>query len=229
MRLMDSIEKLANDLRANEVVTVFCDTPQLKLEFAIELVKYCVNNGLPVSYLDFDLLFSSFVQNITQQEYAKIATKGMLKMIQPEEHAIEESLVSLASDFTSRGGFIILDSANMIQNLLSLSSTPANQTAANHKSAILISLIQQIGRKWSKTILVLALTRARPKRFLEASSWEKEMVGGRMIKFKSDWILFLKQAANPHPEHGSRLTMELKESPAGGRDTGEKYYTISAF
>lgn len=146
-----------------------------------------------VHYLDFDLAFSSLVQNLPESEFDILSKR--LRIIQPKETLIGRTVISALALMAKGEGFIILDSLNMMQNLIALESAPPDLTIANRKSSVLISLIQQIARNRQKTILVLSLTKSRPKRLDDNSIvWEKELVGGRMMKLKSDVTLLLKES-----------------------------------
>ena len=88
------------------------------------------------------------------------------------------------------GGLIIVDSLNTLQNMLSLEPTITDLKSANHNSAVLVSALQQLARSYSKTIILLSLTKSRPIKSDDLEvTWEKGIIGGRMTKFKSDAIL----------------------------------------
>ena len=146
-----------------------------------------------IHYIDFDLSFSSLIQNIPESEFNELSRR--LRIVQPKESMIWRTLISELAPIAKEEGFIIIDSLNMMQNLIALETSPPDLAVANHKSSVLISLIQQIARNRLQSILVLSLTKSRPKRLNDSSIvWEKEQIGGRMMKLKSDITLLLKES-----------------------------------
>ena len=124
-------------------------------------------------------------------------------------------------------GFIVIDSFNMMQNLIALESSPHDSLVANRKSSVLISLIQQVARNRLNTLVVLSLAKSRPKRIEgDAVVWEKELVGGRMLKLKSDETLLLKviQEGRGHQD-SKQEAKEILASPLDG--VSEPYRILS--
>jgi len=117
-----------------------------------------------------------------------------LSVIQPSDDVLEFTAVIYSREM-KRGGMIVLDSLNTLQSLLTAQSSNSDSKVANQKSALVVTLLQQISRFYSRSLLITNITKARPNDAKESSSsfWEKVLVGGRMIKFKSDRILSAKK------------------------------------
>ena len=85
---------------------------------------------------------------------------------------------------------MILDSINTLQGMIRNPESDPDSVVANHKAAILITILQQTARYYSKSLWITNITRARPK-VLDSGEvfWEREPIGGRMMLFKSDVLL----------------------------------------
>ena len=225
MQSLKSVDALIGDLRKFEIANISADFPLVKLDFAFNFVKHCIELDLEVHYLDFDLILSSLMQNVSYSDYRNLS-RG-LQIFQPGENSVESSVTSLLGSLAKKEGFIIIDSFNMMQNLIALESSPHDSLVANRKSSVLISLIQQVARNRLNTLVVLSLAKSRPKR-MEGDTvvWEKELVGGRMLKLKSDETLLLKlvKEGKDHQESKQEVR-EILASPLDG--VSEPYRILS--
>ncbi|MGI0090893.1 MAG: hypothetical protein ACREBS_04210 [Nitrososphaerales archaeon] len=213
-------EALLQDILKTEIVTLACDDPKIKPEMMWGVVSGCIALGLQVYYIDYDLQFSSLVQNLPDEEFNKLKD---LTILQPRDEALADSVITLASESMRTGGLIILDSINTIQNLLSIHPSSSDLKVANHRSAILINAYQQLARFYSKSIIILNVTRSRPRPNQGNSiSWERKVVGGRMTRFKSDAILF----AREFPSHSESTTrgIRITAESASGTEFGGKLH-----
>ena len=192
---MKTLAELLPDISQCEVVSLAYNNPAIKPEMMLAIVKACIASDLAVDYVDFDLQFSSLLQNLPEPQFKEIFG-GSLRVYQPSATVIDfvESMMSSEKP----KGFVIVDSLNTLQNLLSVEPTATGPKSANQRSAVLVSAMQLFARANSQTILILNLTKSRPKKDENSEIvWEREIVGGRMTRFKSDVILFANETRNP--------------------------------
>lgn len=152
-----------------------------------------------MTYIDLDLQFSSLLQNLDQAAYDRLANSRKLVVLQPPDDVLE--LVELiASQKMQKGGILILDSLNSLQNILTEDGSKQQMKAANQKTALIVSILQMISRSYGDSLIVVNVAKSRPRSSEEKDSghWDKKLVGGRMIKFKSDLILSVEEVkGNP--------------------------------
>ncbi len=171
-------------------------------------------------YVDFDLQFSSLLQNLDSASYEGLTKSGKLKVLQPSEDILDFA-EGISGQEMQSGGALILDSLNSLQSLLTDEASNRGSKIANQKTALIVTVLQKMCRFYSKSLVIVNVTRSRPKNSNEESSsfWEKKLVGGRMIKFKSDVILSVKQILSAPPEieikvqesHGESLSILPKD------------------
>lgn len=183
---MKNLENLIGDISKTEIVSVAYDEPRIKLTVMQSIVREYLELGLQVHYLDYDLQYSSMLQNLSDNDAIEVDNND-LHVLQPGGQLDLPGLIFRAS---RKSGAIILDSLNTLQNVLSVEPSQANLITANHRSALLVSAIQLAARRFSKTLLITNSARARPSKNLSEITWERNIVGGRMTSFKSDVILF---------------------------------------
>ena len=184
---MKKTSDLLSDISQCEIVTLATDVPAIKPRIMFELVSQSIKLGKQVIYLDFDLQFSSLLQNLPANEYEDL-DKELLQVIQPRDW------FDWYPPFRGKlrdSGTVVLDSVNTVQNLIANKQISSGTMSANHHSAVLLSILQQLTRFNSKNIIAINLMRARPKfGQIQSSTWQREQVGGRKIRFKSDITLF---------------------------------------
>ncbi len=184
------------------------DDSQVKLGSIQAIVSSYLNAGKQVHYIDYDLQYSSALQNFLTVDFDKV--------IGTEFHVLQpggvDDLVSPLFTSLMKGGVIVLDSFNSLQNLLSVEPSPTDLATANHRSAVFVSAIQMIARIFSKTIIILNLTKSRPTNNEGIVTWERNIVGGRMTYFKSDVILFAKEDYNSQKVEGITITADTVSS-----------------
>ncbi|MCL4518760.1 MAG: hypothetical protein M1587_06135 [Thaumarchaeota archaeon] len=219
---MKSLGELIRDLRTCEIATASFDSPLLRLEFVLEFVRDCISSDLAIDYVDYDLTFSSLLHNISPPE----TFLQKIHITQPEESSPERSLISALTSLEKSEGFLVLDSLNMMQNLLALKSPSPDLAIANHRSSILVSLSQQIARERLRTVLVLSLEKLRPRRTGgESIVWEKEIVGGRMMKLKNDIILLVKRSI-PEAKSLAKAQSLAREMVVSSLEGGQQYSIV---
>ena len=173
------------------------EDPKIKPALMKRVVEASLSLG-EVLYIDYDLQFSSILQNIDEIDYAGTFGKN-LQVMQPSDNALD-FISDIASIEMHRGGILILDSLNSLQNTIAGNFLEVEAKIANQRSALVITILQQVSRFYSKSLLIVNVARARQKLRIDRSTfWEKSLVGGRMIKFKSDMILFAKETLDGLP------------------------------
>lgn len=182
-----------------------------------------------VFYIDYDLQFSSMLQNIDSVLYESMIGTDKLTVFQPSDDMLD-FVGAVASTRIQNGGVMVLDSLNTLQNLLDGISLSRASRIANQKTALIVSVLENICRFYSKSLIIVNLPKSRPKGTSEDSStfWEKTLVGGRMIRFKSDLIL------SAHKSKRDRFVIEIKvkdsESHTAGVDSKfSSEYFLSEF
>lgn len=184
---MKYLTNLVQNILESEIVSLAYNDPRIKVKTIQAIVFECLNSKQQVHYLDFDLQFSSMLQNLSKLEFERIS-KLDLNILQPSNN-IEDPILTV-QESNRNGGLVVIDSLNTLQNLFSVSPSLTDAKTANHRATVLVSLIQQLARFYSKSILILSLTKMRPKKSDVGVTWEREIVGGRMTRFKSDAVLF---------------------------------------
>lgn len=219
-----SIANLIRDISHSEIITLACDDPGIRPLMMRSIVAEFTAKRLQVHYIDFDLQFSSFLQNLSETEYAKISSRELC-VFHPNPDSMGDLLLPLMM-LVKSGGLIVLDSMNAVQNFLSEKNMQSDGRIANHRSAVLITVFQQIARFYSKTILILNLTKSRLKRIQEGSAtWEKVIVGGRLTRFKSDAILFANKIPPALASSSPRIRVAVTDvsSNTFGGNVGDVY------
>jgi hypothetical protein len=175
------------------------EDPKLKPALMRRLVEIFLSLS-DVLYVDYDLQFSSSLQNLEYTEYSRMVKKENLLVLQPSDDTIE-FVSQIASIQMRRGGVLILDSLNSLQNILTGAFLENESKIANQRSALIITILQKLARFYSKSLIIVNVAKARQRLGKDQSTfWEKSLVGGRMIKFKSDLILSATETGGSRPE-----------------------------
>jgi hypothetical protein len=208
---------------SGRTITLAFDNPEIKPIACLELVEK-LSALHDTVYLDYDLQLSSFLQNLNGERFDRICKNGKLTVIQPPDDVL--SFVELISgEKIGSGGTIIIDSLNTLQTLLTDQDNGRSSKIANQKTAIVITVLQQIVRFYYKSLVIVNVAKSRPKRVSESteSYWEKVLVGGRMIKYKSDAILSVKRGfAGGVP----RIEIREQQYSSGMRDSALTPYVL---
>ncbi|MDA4112253.1 MAG: hypothetical protein OK439_06905 [Thaumarchaeota archaeon] len=209
-----------------QTITIAVADPRIKPALMRKFVEGLLELG-QVHYIDLDLQFSSLLQNLSDEEYLEIVADRSLHLIQPSDDILDVINFVSASETMIAGGVVILDSINSLQNLVAGSSSTHDSKTTNYRSSILISVIQMISRFYLKSFLILNVTKARPKTQPDESiSWEKEIVGGRMMRYKSDLILEtseLKQSIGANSNPTAKFTLDREFSAKNGGEEKNVY------
>lgn len=217
MNALKSKSHLVADLLGKTVLIAY-DDPQVKLDVVTEIIREFVKANQQVQYLDFDLQFSSLLQNLSireQDEFRSVQTLPHLSNDISDVFALAQSC--------HQGGIIIIDSFNTLQDLLLLGNLD-DSSKANHRTAVVLSLLQELATFYSKTLMILNLTRSRPRMVSEVVRWERDIVGGRMARFKSDSILYARTTTKK-----GRKTLSIETIlPEGNSDSYELPLELSS-
>ena len=186
---MKEVEYLMNSLSECLTVTLSTQSPFLKTSLLFLILKHLRNEDKPLHLLDLDLQFSSMLANIRSSAPHDIEPFPKLVTYCPNDDQLFDSMISLLSQKElGRGGVIVIDSVNSMQDLLR-STDETDSSKANHKAGIVLSLFQLLAKSHSKLLIVSNIARSRPRIRGEEVEWEKGLVGGRMMKLKSDVVL----------------------------------------
>ena len=182
---MKQLSTFREDISNLEVVSLIYDDPRIKIKMISDIVNQFLVAQEQILYADFDLQFSSLMQNMSEYDLLPLESTNLHVIATKDPAEMFDSLVTLASI----GGLVVIDSLNTLQRLYLRLPTVSDAKTANHRSAVLISAVQETCRSFKKSLLILNLTRSRPKGAGQGVTWEREIVGGRIIRFKSSLIL----------------------------------------
>ena len=167
------------------MVSLVYDDPRIKVKMVSEIVLQYLVAQKQVLYVDFDLQFSSLIQNLSEFTLRPFESSNLHIIARKDPVEMLDSLVTL----TGEGGLVVIDTLNTLQKMYLRFPTACEAKTANHRSAVLISAAQASCRFLKKSLLILNLTRSRPKEADQGVKWERDIVGGRIIRFKSDLII----------------------------------------
>lgn len=197
---MKTILEFPKDV-SGKIVSLSYDDPRIKLNLVREIIRSFNQSNQQVQYVDLDLQYSSMLMNLRTGDKETFPKAEVLAHVTEEIIDILEIVKS-----SRRGGIVIIDTLNTLQNLMLYGKL--NDTAvANHRTAVLISLFEDITRFYSKALLLLNLTRSRPRKIIDSVLWEKGIIGGRITRFKSDLMLFA--SVDPSAIESQSLILEV--------------------
>lgn len=167
------------------MVSLIYDDPRIKIKMVSDIVHQFLVAQEQILYADYDLQFSSLIQNMSEHDLLPFESANLHVIAMKDPIEMLDSLVAVAGI----GGLVVIDSLNTLQRLFLRLPTVSDAKTANHRSAVLISAVQETCRSFKKSLLILNLTRSRPKESGQGVTWERDIVGGRIIRFKSSLIL----------------------------------------
>jgi hypothetical protein len=211
-----------------EVISISTNDPMLKLAFAFEFVRGCTEERIRVDYIDFDLQFSSLIHNLPIDTSTKLFANNKIIITQPFEKGFDETVITSQLDSLELSeGFVVLDSINMMQNMLASFLGTSDQLKANHQTALLISLLQLLGRKSARKVLALSLDRSRPRAKPNNSvEWEKGAVGGRIMNYKSDLTLVMNRSSETLVHNGISIELSVREPSSKTSSDPSKFPSV---
>ena len=205
------------------MITIAVENPRVKAVLVNNIVEGFLSQG-DVTYFDYDLQFSSFLQNAPEPLYSEWLSKGLL-VVQPNEDPLNLVVTFSSLEKIRKGGAYILDSINSLQTLLSPNSSLQSAKSANYRSSVLLSVLQLAARSFEKSFIVFDLTKLRPRIQQDQSvSWEKELVGGRMIRYKSDAIFCASEMKDPAWERSNPGVRRVQLQDSASSSNAETYW-----
>ncbi len=211
-RLSNKYQSFVRSLAGANTVALVADNPTLKTETLASLCKYLASSHQQVHYVDLDLQFSSLVQNyrmITGFGFPPVGSSINVGI--PQVQNVSQQIIDFLCDPELRpGGAFVIDSINSLQNLVRVGNTDSDSVIANHKVAILITMIQELARHFSKTLWISNITRNRPISSDGETQWDKGLAGGRMMLMKSDVIVTLEAPAATPSSASSSYVANVK-------------------
>lgn len=154
---------------------ILCSHPFLKTEFLNKLIQ---SSNLPVIFVDFDLMYSGYVNS------NMIENNDNVEIFHPEKSNWEEILSEIIKKSSKKKYFIIFDSLNGIYNIFDkLEST----RFVNACIMLLASCCKNVG----SSVLVTAFTRKN-----DENEWILSPGGRHVISSKDSGMYYLKQTEN---------------------------------
>ncbi|MGI0085777.1 MAG: hypothetical protein ACREBQ_11920, partial [Nitrososphaerales archaeon] len=158
---MRELEYFLNSLSKCLTVTLSTQSAYLKTSVLFSIVNYLSSQDKRVDFLDLDLQFSSMLANL-KTESALTSFEKMMTYC-PKESEVFDSIISLLSQKDlGRGGAIIMDSINSLQDLLRQADNDPDSAKANHRAAIILTIFQELARNNSKLLILSNIVRSRP-------------------------------------------------------------------
>ena len=99
---MKYLTNLVQNILESEIVSLAYNDPRIKVKAIKAIVFECLNSKQQVHYLDFDLKFSSMLQNLSKSEFERIS-KLDLNVLQPSDN-IEDSILTVHESNRKGGG-----------------------------------------------------------------------------------------------------------------------------
>ena len=219
---MKHLQELFHDISESEIISLVYNDPRIKPKMMEAMVNQSLDLKHQVQYVDFDLQFSSLLQNLSNSKFKHIFNEN-LQILQPGPTVTD--FIIPVSQVARDEGLIVIDSLNTLQNMLSLEPTATDLKSANHRSAVLVSALQQLARSYSKTIILLSLTKSRPIKSDDMEvTWEKGIIGGRMTRFKSDAILLANEETSENSQAVRiKISVDSISSKAFRGKVGDEY------
>jgi hypothetical protein len=216
------LQELFHDISESEIISLVYNDPRIRPKMMEAIVNQSLGLKHQVQYIDFDLQFSSLLQNLSNSKFRLIVNEN-LQILQPGPTVTD--FFPFVFQAARNEGLIIMDSLNTLQNMLSLEPTITDLKSANHRSAVLVSALQQLARSYSKTIILLSLTKSRPVKSDDVEvTWEKGIIGGRMTKFKSDTILLANEEMSENGQAARiKVSVDTIYSKAFRGKAGDEY------
>lgn len=192
-----------------------------KTQLLFSILEEILSKGKQVIYLDFDLQFSSTLSFKLGKGNFRPGDK--LRTIIFGDTAVADMWASfISTQPEQKGGIIVLDSLNSLQELL----RGRDSQRSNHEASVLLTLLQQYARDNSLVLFISAIIRSRPTGDPDTGSWGKEISGGRMIRFKSDAIISVEEGSVIASRDRERLQVTVDYGLPRGRtkvDQGEEF------
>jgi|GEM_PF-1995302 hypothetical protein len=197
---MTKFEELLGEIFSFGTLSISSREPIFKTIGLTCLAKAALDSDMQVTYLDFDLQFSSLYSCIQDSlKQSNVFTR--LDIIRPSSAKFERELIdfiaSLQSAKRSERGLVILDSLNSFEHLLVAMDGRYDWVAANRLAFLYLTLLQMQTKSLGMTLIISNLLRSRPPRSpAHDRQWSAELVGGRLVTQKSKAILYIETSKN---------------------------------
>ncbi len=202
------LDSFLSSLQQYGTVCISSGTAPLKTAALSAMVNKTLQEKKQVHYMDFDLQYTALLSN--DQSFEEQTRQG-LNVLRSGEHSTTDVFVKLLNfrELEQRG-LVILDSVNTLQTLLQEKDGPIDYLNANHKAAVLITLAQQFVDLHQKVLILASVIRSRPRGVQRSEIWEKELSGGRMLKFKSDALVSISYNTEDTSSKRNRLNLTVE-------------------
>jgi hypothetical protein len=179
-------------------VTLAFNDPLVRLPVFVDLVQRLVQRA-QVVYLDFDLQFSSLLYNLDEPQRRIFADSDSLVIVKPSINTLD-FIEGIGQLNIRQEGVIVLDSLNSLQSMLAESTSGKESKIANQKTAAIVTFLQLTARFYKKTLIISNISKSRPQsqNLGNSGEWQKTLVGGRMIRLKSELILSANESKQDH-------------------------------
>jgi hypothetical protein len=190
---LKTLKDFSLDISDLETVSLAYDDPRIKLQITYQLVVQQLSQNGTVLYIDVDAQFSALLCNLPKDRINSLPP-AYLKVITPDDPlAIFDYVLTMPAG----KGMVLIDTLNTMQRMLLRVPSKTDAKTASHRLAVIMSALEETCRSVGKTILILNLTRSRPKEDYDGLKWERDIVGGRVSRFKSDLIIRARENALP--------------------------------
>jgi hypothetical protein len=181
------------DIAALETVSLAYDDPRIKLQIMYQFVVQQLSHSWSVLYVDVDAQFSALLANLRQIAFDRYPSANFNVIAPVDPFAMFDFILTMPPG----RGVVVIDTLNTLQRMLLRVPTKADAKTASHRLAVIMCALEETCRSLGKTVLILNLTRSRPKEDYDGLNWERDIVGGRVSRFKSDLILRARETILP--------------------------------
>lgn len=191
-------------------ITIAADNPSLKTEFFVSSCISTRKTGLHVLYLDFDIQFSSYLSNYKVLRGLDTLGDAVKVNISDVKNIFANMTDFLVTNLSEKIGLVIIDSLNSLQNELKIENSASDSVTANHKVAILLTLLEILARKSTAMIWISNSLRNKPVLSEASLQWDKVIVGGRMVQNRTDATVLLDDSNIANLGHGGDYEIGIK-------------------
>jgi hypothetical protein len=203
---VDQLDLFLSSLQNGETVTLTSTAGYTKTLVLSEIAYRVSIQKKQIHYMDFDLQFSSMRCN-----ESTVQKEALMTVLRPSEGSLLATFATLLNSAPiEKGGLLILDSVNTLQNMLQEKKNRINYVKANHKAAVLITLAQQFAALHSKILITASVERPRPRGILGSEVWAAELSGGRMLRAKSEVLVSIEHQGQDKISKDLKLILRTK-------------------
>ena len=159
-------------LDQNTLCSLMCEEPFVKASFLSKLVEHI---DMPIIYLDFDLLYSGYV-NVDM-----LPKKNNVSLFSPDKNDLNLTLKEVLLKISSEKSLVVIDSLNGLYNLF-------DEKEAGRVINAYIMLLTFVANESNSKILFASMTRNK-----DLEEWVLSPTSRRVIDAKLMTKLYLKQ------------------------------------